>query len=161
MCGVKASAALGRGASNIGNAGISGKRRVLYVYKPIEGAGAAESYYSRRGTHSAERSDRISQANAAVRGVDVDSNADDINNDDVAPEPRSDVVAADEIAGRRSADVPRGYDAGQRAVSSETDAGEERGGRRRRGAAENAKIYKTMKRRHRRREGDDIHEHSK
>jgi hypothetical protein len=69
-------------------------------------------------------------------------------------------VAADGIAGRGDADVPRSYDASQRAVSGGTDVEEKRGGRRRRGAVEDIKIYKTIKRRHRRREDNNIREYS-
>jgi hypothetical protein len=70
-------------------------------------------------------------------------------------------VAADRIAGRRGADIPRGYDAGQRAVSGGTDAREKRGGRRRRNAIKNIKIYKIIKRRHERKKGDNIREYDK
>jgi hypothetical protein len=96
---MKASAAFERGVGGIGNVGISGKRRVLYIYESIESAEAAGSYCNRRGTHSAEQLNRISQANAAVGGVDANSDADDIDDGDVAFEPRGDVVAADGIAG--------------------------------------------------------------
>jgi hypothetical protein len=157
---MKASAALGRGADDINNVGIGGEKRILYIYKPIEGAEAAESHCNRQSIYGAERLDRIPQANAAIGGVDANNDADDIDDGDVAPEPRSDIVAADEITSQRGADVPRGYNAGQRAVSGETGAGEKRGGRRRRGAAEDARMYKTIERRHGRREGDNIREHS-
>jgi hypothetical protein len=99
MCGVEASAALERGAGDIGDAEIGGERRILYVYEPIEGAGAVGSHYNRRSTHGAERLNKISQANTAVGNVDADGDTDDINNSDVTPKPRSDVVAADGMAG--------------------------------------------------------------
>jgi hypothetical protein len=157
---VKASAALERGAGGVNNAGIGDKKRILYVYESIEGAGAAESHYNRRSTYSAEQLNKIPQANTAVGGVDVDNNVDDIDDGDVAFEPRGDVVAADGIAGRGGADVPRGHNAGQRAVSGGTGARKERGERRRRDAAEDVKIYKIIKRRHRRREDNNIRKYS-
>jgi hypothetical protein len=158
---VKASAAFERGAGDIGNAEINSEKRILYVYEPIEGAGAVGPYYNRRSTHGAERLNRISQANTAIGNVDADNDIDDINNSDVTFKLRSDVVAADRIAGRGGADVPRGYDAGQRAVSGGTGAEEERGGKKKKNTTEDARIYKIIKRRYRRKKNNNIREHSK
>jgi hypothetical protein len=161
MCEIKALTALKRGADNINNAGINSKKRILYIYKSIEGAEAAESYYNRRNIYSAERLNRISQANAAVRSINTNNNIDNINNGDVAFEPRSDVVATNKITSREGANVSRSYNAGQRAVSSETGAGKKRKKRRRRSAAEDIKIYKIIKRKHKQKKDNNIRKYNK